>query len=402
MMKKIIHSGISLIIVAVLISLSACGKSSQTTWQEQYDLGVRYLSEGNYDEAVIAFTAAIEIDPRRPEAYVGRGDAYIGSGETEEILACAMTDYEEALAIDESLADAWLGLADVYIRQGDYDKAIDFLERAIAGANEAEVLERLEELQAKISKLENVDKISFDAATGTITGCDKTVTQLIIPAEIGGVPVTAIGDRAFANCESLTSITIPNSVVSIGYRAFCICTVLEKVNIPDSVTYIGREAFAYCDALKNVTISNSITALEQGTFCDCNSLSNIVIPNGTTIVGEDAFADCDSLVSVTIPSSVVSIEDSAFAYCSSLGSIIVPNGVETISNWAFENCHSLTSITLPKSIAYIGQGAFSDCDRLTNVYYGGNATQWSQVLVHQIFNDNLLNATISYNSPGSA
>ena len=54
-----------LILLVVLLCLSACGQSAESTWQEQYDLGVRYLSEGNYEEAIIAFTAAIEIDAAR-------------------------------------------------------------------------------------------------------------------------------------------------------------------------------------------------------------------------------------------------------------------------------------------------------------------------------------------------
>ena len=73
----------------MLLSLAACGKSADP-WQEQYDLGVRYLSEGNYEEAIIAFTAAIEIDPKREEAYVGLADVYYATGDTakaEEILA---------------------------------------------------------------------------------------------------------------------------------------------------------------------------------------------------------------------------------------------------------------------------------------------------------------------------
>ena len=89
----------------LVLPLSACGGQGGT-WQEQYDLGVRYLSEGNYEEAIIAFTAAIDIDPKRAEAYVGRGDAYIGSGETEDNLATALADYEAALELDETLPGA--------------------------------------------------------------------------------------------------------------------------------------------------------------------------------------------------------------------------------------------------------------------------------------------------------
>ena len=66
------------ILLMLIVLLCSCSKSQAAQWQEQYDLGVRYLSEGNYEEAIIAFTAAIEIDPNRAEAYVRRGDAYIG------------------------------------------------------------------------------------------------------------------------------------------------------------------------------------------------------------------------------------------------------------------------------------------------------------------------------------
>lgn len=104
--------------LCVILLLTACG-AKEPTWQEQYDLGVRYLSEGNYEEAIIAFTAAIEISPNRAEAYVGRGDAYIKSSETEENLAAAQADYEKAIELDGTLVDAYLGLADVYISQGN-------------------------------------------------------------------------------------------------------------------------------------------------------------------------------------------------------------------------------------------------------------------------------------------
>ena len=104
--------------LSVVLLMTACGQDAEAQWQEQYDLGVRYLSEGNYEEAIIAFTAAIEIDPKRPEGYTGRGDAYALSGDTADNLSAALADYEAALALDETLPDAWLGLADVYIRPG--------------------------------------------------------------------------------------------------------------------------------------------------------------------------------------------------------------------------------------------------------------------------------------------
>lgn len=131
--------------LVLTLLLTACG--GQGIWQEQYDLGVRYLSEGNYEEAIIAFTTAIEIDPNRAEAYVGRGDAYVSSGETEENLAAALADYEAALELDETLVDAWLGLADIYIKQRDYDSVIEALEKGYGFTTSQELLGLLEDLR---------------------------------------------------------------------------------------------------------------------------------------------------------------------------------------------------------------------------------------------------------------
>ena len=135
------------VLLAVVLLLTACSGQGTGSWQEQYDLGVRYLSEGNYEEAILAFTAAIEIDPSRAEAYAGRGGAYIASGETEENLATALADYEAALEQDEALAAAWLGLADVYIRQGDFDDALETLREAVEHTDDPAVAEKLAEME---------------------------------------------------------------------------------------------------------------------------------------------------------------------------------------------------------------------------------------------------------------
>lgn len=124
----------------------SAGASQGPTWQEQYDLGVRYLSEGNYEEAILAFTAAIEIDPKRAPAYVGRGDTYVLSGVTEENLAAAKADYETAIELDETSAEAYLGLADVYLSMGDKGTAIATLERGYAITNDENILSKLEQV----------------------------------------------------------------------------------------------------------------------------------------------------------------------------------------------------------------------------------------------------------------
>lgn len=107
----------------MIFILSGCGQAI-TTWQEQYDLAVRYLSEGNYEEAIIAFTAAIEIDPKQATAYVGRGDAYSAQGEqagvyedTYELYLKAVADYEQAVALGESGAQLKLDNLQALLQQ---------------------------------------------------------------------------------------------------------------------------------------------------------------------------------------------------------------------------------------------------------------------------------------------
>ena len=84
-----------LLLLTLVLGLCACGQSEETQWQEQYDLGVRYLSEGNYEEAIIAFTAAIEIDPKQPDAYLKASEAHMGMGDTEAAISILEEGFAE-------------------------------------------------------------------------------------------------------------------------------------------------------------------------------------------------------------------------------------------------------------------------------------------------------------------
>ena len=119
--------------------------------------------------------------------------------------------------------------------------------------------------------------IYFDKTTGSITGCDDTVTKADIPAVIEGVSVTHIQYHAFFCCSSLESVTIPDSVIIIAENAFSGCTDLTSVTIPNSVTSIGSGAFWGCTGLRNVTISDSVTFIGNYVFADCSSLINITV-----------------------------------------------------------------------------------------------------------------------------
>ena len=118
-----------------------------------------------------------------------------------------------------------------------------------------------------------VYQASDDAATlARYFGSDSKVD---IPAELGGKPVTSIGDYAFVYCSSLTEVTIPEGVTSIGVGAFGACSSLTKVIISEGVTSIGEQAFLGCSSLTEVTIPKSVTSIESYAFYDCGALATV-------------------------------------------------------------------------------------------------------------------------------
>ena len=123
-----------------------------------------------------------------------------------------------------------------------------------------------------------------------------TDTDIVIPSTSPeGDIVTSIGDAAFSECSSLTSVEIPDSVTSIGDAAFIVCTGLTSVVIPDSVTSIGDQAFWGCIGLSSVVIPDSVTSIGNYAFGSCTSLSSVVIGDNVTSIGEGAFLYCNSL-----------------------------------------------------------------------------------------------------------
>ena len=216
--------------------------------------------------------------------------------------------------------------------------------------------------------------IYFDPDTGMIVDCDTSVTSADMPAEISGVRVTSIGEKAFSGCGNLTSVTIPDSIFTIGDGAFDLCAGLTDVTIPDSVISIGISAFSNCSGLTGITIPNGVTSIEANTFDGCSSLTSVIISNGVTNIGESAFHGCSGLTSITIPNGVTSIGDGAFYNCAGLTSVAIPNGVTSIEANTFGGCSSLTSVTIPNGVTSIKGQAFEGCSALTSITVPGSVT----------------------------
>ncbi len=153
--------------------------------------------------------------------------------------------------------------------------------------------------------------------------------------------ITSIATQAFCNCESLTTITIPNTVTSIGSSTFSSAYSLKHVILPSSITTVGMNAFYGCYSLMNIIIPNGITRIEDETFYYCYSLRNIILPNSITSIGTYAFQQCYSLTDINIPNGIKGINSHAFYYCNSLTEITIPSTVTAINVSAFHRCDSI-------------------------------------------------------------
>jgi hypothetical protein len=239
---------------------------------------------------------------------------------------------------------------------------------------------------------------------------------VLIPAEIEGITVVGIGEKAFSGNTTMKSVTIPDSITFIDEDAFDKCTGLTGVTIPAPVVRIGKDvndaedAFDGCTGLTGITVAgaNGVYSSENGAlfnkdkttlllcpegksgsytvpssvtsigYCaleSCKKLTAVTIPNSVISIGELAFRDCTGLTSITIPGSVKTIGGNirndelygAFLDCSGLKTITISEGVASIGGGAFAYCTGLTSVSIPNSVISIGGNAFAACDKLTSV-----------------------------------
>ena len=256
----------------------------------------------------------------------------------------------------------------------------------------------------------------LDDGTIEITRYKGSADRLAIPAKIAGKTVTSIRYSAFYSCDSLTSVSIPDSVEQIGTNLFVGCSKLKTISVSPDHPYFAtidgvlfrkadKALISYPAGIKSstYTIPQGIAVIGDSAFFACSSLTSVSVPDSVTSIGDEAFALCSSLTSVSIPDSVEQIGTNPFAACSALKTISVspehlyfatidgvlfrkadkalisypagiksstytiPQGIASIGDYAFDSCTSLTSVSIPDSVTSIGDCAFGSCTSLTSV-----------------------------------
>lgn len=222
----------------------------------------------------------------------------------------------------------------------------------------------------KITKGNLKYTVNADGKSVTVSGTSGKPTQLTIESSISdngtNYTVTKIATWAFNACNTLTEVTLPNTVDEIGYQAFFKCSNLTKVIIPEGVTKIGQAAFYGCSQLTSITIPSTITNMDTA-FSGNTALSHVTLTNGISKISSNAFERCTGLTEVEIPASV-----------------------DQICPFAFNGCTNLKRVLLEKNIKTINVNAFKDCTNLSDVKYNGYKTDWDKVTVNTTGNDTLI------------
>lgn len=205
------------------------------------------------------------------------------------------------------------------------------------------------------------------------SGCSNMVLQ-------GGLPTTlkSIGKAAFSGCSNITFTTLP-SVESIGESAFSGTGVVSVV-IPASVTSIPAQLFYGCSSLISVVFEegSQLTSLGTMAFANCTKLATVKVgaestfnslPVGLEAIPISVFMNDSLLTSFVIHEGVTEIGTNAFGG-TGLTSVVIPEGVATIGENAFYQS-ALVTVVIPASVSYIGMRAFGGITSLTELTVKG-------------------------------
>lgn len=198
---------------------------------------------------------------------------------------------------------------------------------------------------------------------------ELSITNRKVPYKCEGTTLT--------ECELIrkvgTVVDVVYGVQHIGSKAFERQTVISTVNLPNSLLTIGDEAFSLCSSIKNIALPDGIKSIGKEAFSACSDLEKIIIPDSVTELGAGAFHGCRNLKSIKLSSNLTMIRSRTFVQCEQLTEIEIPDGVEMIGCGVFNWCDNLRKVTIPDSVKYIDEYAFEGCSGKPTIYCSSNS-----------------------------
>ena len=244
------------------------------------------------------------------------------------------------------------------------------------------------------AKLDDYDTYvsQISGGGGTDDSFKKLLSRTITASDINWSNVSKIGSYGFSYCYNLTSITIPNTLVTasgnpIDSYAFSRCTSLTSITFPNTyidgwgdpitITHLSVGVCEYCSSLTSVTFPSGLTTIGNNAFAHAFAANtSLTIPNTVTNIENYAFQYCN-LTSITLPTSLTTIGSSVFNGCSKLTSLVIPDSVTSIGSSACQTCQNLTTITIGSGISSIPSWFVSSCTSLSTINYTGTKAQWN-------------------------
>jgi hypothetical protein len=243
----------------------------------------------------------------------------------------------------------------------------------------------------------SMDKMLFSKDTTTLVECLKTKSGAVTLPQ----STRHLATNAFAYCQNITGVTLPEGLESIGYLAFVDNQRLNNIVIPSSVTHIAPGPFANCPALVNLSIAegnthyymdgmmiysaggDSLVSAHKSAdsvflpstlryvngFGGNSNVKYVNVPDGVTTIGNEAF-NGSSLRSIDLPSHLHFIDEWAFYYCTSLTRVGMPATLDTMGEGCFYSCSHLTSVDIPDGLRTVPEGAFFMCNSLSDITWG--------------------------------
>lgn len=223
------------------------------------------------------------------------------------------------------------------------------------------------------TKLKTITLPAKLKATNTYTFYGSGITSITLPSEVkyigattaNGTPSASSRAKVFAECASLTSITVSDKFIGIGVETFLNCGNLKSFNVSGTntkFTTIRNNAFDGCTSLDTIDLSK-VTTYGTTPFTGCTSLKKVTVK----ALAANLFDGCTALNSVTFDSSLKTIADYAFRGCTALQTIDL-TGITSIGNYAFDGCTALTTVTLDGALTALGSRAFIGCTLLSTIY----------------------------------